>query len=260
MGKINLHYKVEGSGEPLVFIHGLSDSLLYWEPLASDLKNDYLIIRMDLRGHGESELGNDEITIGLYADDLINLLDDLNIVNVNLIGFSLGSVIALDFALKCPERVSSLVLMSGFSKVDEHLLDVFVKFKSTLNICFEEFYDFILPMVLCPDVIENNRKELEFLKELASESANTQAYINAVDACMGFDVADNLSKLDVPALILAGRYDEITPLSLQKELHQKIKNSDLIVFDNVRHNLLVGENNIKILDILKNYYKKRKYE
>lgn len=260
MDKINLHYNVEGSGEPIVFIHGLSDSLLFWEPLASSLKNDYQVIRMDLRGHGESELGSDEITIGLYVNDLIGLLDDLNVGNVNLVGFSLGSVVALDFALKFPGRVSSLVLMSGFAKVDEHLLDVFAKFKSTLNAGFEEFYDFILPMVLCPDVIADNREELEFLKGIASRSANTQAYINAVDACMEFDCEDKLSELEMPALVLVGRYDEITPLDLQRDLQQKIKNSDIVIFDNVKHNLLVGENNIKILEILKDFYKKRKEE
>ena len=70
-----MNYKVEGNGEPLLFIHGLSDSLLYWEFLAANLKGDYQIIRVDLKGHGESELGSDEITIDLYADDLINLLN-----------------------------------------------------------------------------------------------------------------------------------------------------------------------------------------
>jgi pimeloyl-ACP methyl ester carboxylesterase len=68
---------------------------------------------------------------------------------------------------------------------------------------------------------------------------------------MDFDIEDELSRIDVPTLVLAGRYDEIIPLESQKELHGKIKNSRLIVFDDVRHNLLVGKNNEKILDILK---------
>ncbi len=252
----NMNYKLEGKGETLVFIHGLSDNLLYWEYLSSNLKNHYQILRIDLRGHGNSELGNDEITIGLFADDLKNLLNDLNIKKVNLIGFSLGGAIALDFTIKYPNLVSSLVLMSSFYKSDEYLSNVLNQFKNALDNSFEEFYDLILPMVLCPDVINDNFEELESLKRLASETADTQAYIKAASACLNFNVEYDLSQINVPTLIFAGKYDEISLLSSQKNLQRKIKGSKLIVFDDVRHNLLVGKNNVEIVDILKEFYKK----
>lgn len=250
-----MNYKLEGSGETLVFIHGLSDSLLYWEYLASNLKDQYQVLRVDLRGHGESELKDDELTIGLFADDLHSLLRELNIGKVGLIGFSLGSAVALDFAIRYPQMVSSLVLMSSFYRADEHLENIFNQFKNALDKGFGDFYDLILPMVLCPDVINDNRKNLEVLKEFASLSANTQAYIQACDAGLDFDVEDKLSQIDVPTLIFAGKYDEITVLESQKELQRKITNSKLIVFDDVKHNLLVGKNNEEILNILKKGYK-----
>lgn len=250
-----MNYKLEGIGETLVFIHGLSDNLLYWEFLACNLKEDYQVLRVDLRGHGESELGDDEISIDTYVDDLYNLLDELGIGQINLIGFSLGSAIALDFTVKYPHIVSSLVLMSSFYKVDEHLEDIFNQFENALESSFEDFYDLILPMVLCPDVIEDNKQELEALKVIISQSANVQAYIKAIGAGLNFDIEDKLSSIDVSTLILAGRYDDITLLESQKELQSKIKNSELIVFDDVKHNLLIGENNEKILNILKNKYK-----
>ncbi|WP_067044523.1 alpha/beta fold hydrolase [Methanobrevibacter sp. YE315] len=253
-----MNYKLEGAGETLVFIHGLSDDLLYWEYMATYLKDDYQVLRIDLRGHGESELGNDKITIGTYADDLYNLLEDLNIANVNLIGFSLGGAVALDFAVRYPQMVSSLVLMSTFCKEDNHLEPFFVKFKDALESSFEEFFDLILPMVLCPDVIEGNEAEIEMLKKFASQNANPQAYIKAIDACADFNVEDKLSQISIPTLILVGKYDELTLPDTQMELKNKIKDSKVIVFDNVRHNLLVGKNNSEILNILKKFYKKIK--
>lgn len=249
-----MNFKIEGNGRPLVFIHGLSDSLLYWEFLASHLKRDYQIIRMDLRGHGESYLGNDEVNIDLYVSDLKNLLDDLNLGNVDLIGFSLGGAVALDFSLKYPENVSSLVLMSSFSKSDEYLTNIFTQFKDALKNSFEDFYDLILPMVLCPEVIDDNREALDQIREFASKTANTDAYIKAVDACMEFDVDDSLSKIEVPTLVMSGKYDEISLLSSQKTIQKKIKNSELIVFDNVKHNLLVGKNNERVLEVLEKFY------
>ena len=250
-----LNYVVEGKGETLVFIHGLSDSLIYWEFLASNLKEDFQVLRMDLRGHGQSELSDDEITIDVYVNDLVDILDDLNVSKVNLIGFSLGGAIALDFAIKYPEKVSSLVLMSSVYKCDDYLADILNQFKNALSNSFEDFYDLILPMVLCEGVIGDNKDELDMLKGVASQTANTKAYIEAVDVCLNVDVEDKLSEIDIPTLILAGKYDEISLLDEQKILHKKIRNSKLIVFDNVKHNLLIGENNEKILNILKNNYK-----
>ena len=60
MNIMKLNYVVEGKGEPLIFLHGLSDDLRYWEVLTSTLKKKYQVIRLDLRGHGESELGDEE--------------------------------------------------------------------------------------------------------------------------------------------------------------------------------------------------------
>lgn len=250
-----MNYKIEGNGETLVFIHGLSDNLLYWEYLASNLKHDYQILRVDLRGHGKSEMGNEEITIDTYVNDLNNLFEELDISKVNLIGFSLGGAVALEFTNKYPQKVDSLVLMSSFHKADAKLKNALNQFKNNLNIGFEEFYDHILPMVLCPKVIEDNEKELELLREIGSQNANTEAYIKAVDVCLNFNAEKHLTEINIPTLILAGKYDEISTLNMQKDLQNKIKNSKLIVFDDAKHNLLVRKNDKKILTILKEFFK-----
>lgn len=251
-----LNYVVGGKGKTLLFIHGLSDNLLYWEALTYGLKDSYQIIRVDLRGHGKSPLGSDRITIDGYADDLKNLLDDLNIQKVNLVGFSLGGAVALDFAVKYCDRVSSLVLMSGFSKCDDHFNAIFNEFKFHLSRGFEDFFDYMIGKVLCPDVIQNNAEELEILKQMVAPEANVEAYIKACDACLDFDVNDRLCEIDVPSLILAGKYDEICPLRYQENIHENIENSELVVLDDLKHNLLVGKNILKIAEILNDFYKK----
>ena len=249
-----MNYKLEGRKKTLVFIHGLSDNLLYWEFLAGNLRNNFQVLRVDLRGHGKSELGNEKITIDTYVDDLNNLLNELNLSNINIIGFSLGGLVALHYTAKYPQKVDSLVLMSSFYKAEDELKDTLLHFKNTLNISFEEFYDDILPKILCPNVINKNKEELQFLKEITSQNANIEAYIEACDVCLNFNAEKYLSKISIPTLILAGRYDEISTLEMQKDLQRKIKNSKLIVFDNAKHNLLVGKNNEKILKILKKFF------
>jgi len=253
---MKLNYVDEGNGETLVLIHGLSDNLLYWEVLASALKKNFRVIRFDLRGHGQSSLGSDEISIGTYSDDLKNILDDLAIQKANLIGFSLGGAIALDFTIRFPDYVSSIVLMSTFFKCDDDVMNTLSQFKNYLDMGFDEFFDFMLPRVLCPDVIENNKEELEFLKRESSKIANINAYKKAVDSCLSFNVESQLSKITVRTLILAGKYDRIFPLIIQENLSQKIDGSRLIVLDNLRHNLLVGKNNIEIISMINDFIKK----
>ena len=108
-------------------------------------------------------------------------------------------------------------------------------------------------MVLCPKVIKENQEELNVFKYIASETANVKAYIEAIDVCLNYDVEQDLEYVNVPTLIIAAKYDEITLVNMQKELHSKIKNSDIIVFNNVKHNILVGENINKTGIILKNF-------
>ena len=94
---MKVDYTVDGTGEAVVFIHGLSDDLTYWQLLTEYLKKNFQIIRFNLRGHGGSDLGEDEITMDTYINDLNNILIELNIEKVNLIGFSIGGAIAMGF-------------------------------------------------------------------------------------------------------------------------------------------------------------------
>ena len=251
---MSINYKLEGEGKTLVFIHGLSDNLLYWQPLINGIKNHYRILRYDLRGHGLSEWKNEKISMNTYVDDLNCLLNKLEINSVNLVGFSLGGAIALDFAIKYPQRVSSLVLISSFYKSDQHLSDVFNTLKQSLEKGFPEFFETILPMVLCPKVIRENREELNMIKHAASETANLQAYSKSVDVCLSFNVEDKLHYIEVPTLIIAAKYDDFTLQSMQQELHDKIRNSKMTVFDNVKHNILIGKNIEKLSDMLINFH------
>ncbi len=251
---MGINYLVEGKGETIVFIHGLSDNLNYWEVLSNPLKDKFKVVRFDLRGHGDSKLGNDEITIDLFTNDLNDLLVKLDIDKAHLVGLSLGGAIALNFAVKYPYKVSSLVLMSSFSHCSSHLDNVLSEFKLSIEESPEKFFDEILPMTLCPDVIEMHKNELELLKNSLAPTVNCDAIKKAIDAIINFDIEDKLGDINVPTLVLAGKYDNLSLLSEQKEMANKIAGSKLFVFDNLKHNLLVGKTIEKIIDFLIKFY------
>jgi pimeloyl-ACP methyl ester carboxylesterase len=106
---MDLHYEVQGQGEPIVLLHGGGADSRAWQFVAPQLAKNYQVITFDGRGAGKSppllEPAN-------FVEDLKNLLDYFNIKQTTLVGHSMGGQIATDFALAYPNRVSKLVLIA----------------------------------------------------------------------------------------------------------------------------------------------------
>ena len=107
---ISLHYYEEGTGEPLVLLHGNGEDLHYFDHQIPYFAEKYRVIALDTRGHGESPRGTAPFLIRQFANDLKDFLDEMGLEKVNLLGFSDGGNIALYFALKNPDRVNKLIL------------------------------------------------------------------------------------------------------------------------------------------------------
>src|SRR5258705_7094494 len=106
----DIHFKVEGSGPPLVFLHGLGgrgENWLYQRLHFSRLRT---VISPDMPGQGQSS-GRD-VSFHQYADVLEALLDSLNVAACDIVGLSKGARVGLTLAVQCPSRVSSLVLVN----------------------------------------------------------------------------------------------------------------------------------------------------
>lgn len=120
--RTQLHFEVAGTGDAVVFIHGLGSDLRVWDAQFPVFAQQYRALRYDIRGHGQSALPTNEPYA--HADDLKALLDYCGIWRAHLIGHSMGGEIAINFALAYPERVQRLVLidsaLGGFQWSDEY--------------------------------------------------------------------------------------------------------------------------------------------
>lgn len=108
----SLYYEEQGSGEPVILIHGHSLDRRMWDGQFSELARRYRVIRYDMRGYGKStpQTENFQFT---HAEDLIVLMDSLHIDKAHVIGLSLGGEVGADMVGWFPERVRSAVLVSG---------------------------------------------------------------------------------------------------------------------------------------------------
>jgi len=111
---VRIHYEIEGSGSPLVLVHGLLGYLEQWQELGyvDSLKKDFKLIIVDLRGHGCSDKPHDAeaYKLKLLAADVIAVMDALNISKTHFLGYSLGGRMALILAKYVPERFHSFII------------------------------------------------------------------------------------------------------------------------------------------------------
>ena len=101
---------------PLVFIHGVGLDHQMWNNQV-DYLNEFSILTYDLLGHGKTPYNNDQLSLKNFSDQLLVLLDYLKIEKVNLVGFSLGSLIALDFSSHFQNKVEKLILIGTTYKL-----------------------------------------------------------------------------------------------------------------------------------------------
>ncbi len=109
------HIEVAGEGEPLLLLHGFSGDSTTWNGIAKRLRDSFRLIMSDILGHGGSDkpLQAASYRVEPVAADLINLLDQLELAQAHLLGYSMGGRLALYLALQQPERFRSLVLESA---------------------------------------------------------------------------------------------------------------------------------------------------
>ena len=127
----NTFYKLnKKKGIPIVFIHGVGLDHSIWEPQADAFENT--VLTYDILGHGKTPLNKNNVSFDDFSDQLLNLMNDLKIEKIHLVGFSIGSLIARNFATKFDERLQSLTLLcSIFNRSNEEQKIVKDRFEQT---------------------------------------------------------------------------------------------------------------------------------
>lgn len=119
-GDVTLAVEEVGSGQPVVLVHGYSQSRLCWRnQFESDLTNDFRLVAMDNRGHGESDKPRDAYAESeLWAEDVRSVLTELELDDVILVGWSYGGLVVLDYIEAFgTDRVTGLNLVGGVSEI-----------------------------------------------------------------------------------------------------------------------------------------------
>src|SRR5208282_4679049 len=113
-----IFYQIRGSGPPVVLLHPFPSDHEFWNPVASALESRYRLILPDLRGHGESEIGEGPALMQKHARDVTRVLDAAGIGKAAFVGCSIGGYILFEFWRRFRERVASLALCDTRPQAD----------------------------------------------------------------------------------------------------------------------------------------------
>ena len=232
-------YTDEGKyGAPvIIFIHGFPFNMAMWNPQIESLSNYCRVITYDIRGFGNSEVGNEEFTIELFAKDLISLMDALKIDKTILCGLSMGGYIALNAIENYARRISALILSDTSCKADtseakEKRIKAIENIKNT---GVEKYADESIKNLFAPESFINRVEEIAAVREMIVKTSVQSLCNGLIALSMRKETSSILKEIKVPVLILVGNEDKITPPAEAIVMNEKIKGSFLKVLEHAGH-------------------------
>lgn len=192
---INLYYEIHGTGKPLIMLHGGFGTFEMFAALSPALALNHQLIGVDLYGHGRTALTDRPLRFESMADDIADLIDHLGLEKADLLGFSLGGAVALQTAIRHPEHIDHLVLISTpFKRSGWH-----PEMQAGMVAFAPEFfmntpiYDGYLRVAPKP---EDFPRLVNNMREALSQE---------------YDWTEQVSALKIPTLIIAGDADGLPP-------------------------------------------------
>ena len=217
---------------PIVFIHGVGLTYEIWQPQLDFFAN-YSTLAYDILGHGKSSLKKQNISFDDFSDQLINLIDELNFQKIHLVGFSIGSLIARNFATKFNDRLQSLVLLGSIYKRTEQQQKIvnerFNQAKKELKLS-----KLALKRWFTDKYLENNPDTYDKISSILS-SNNMANFIKVYELFVNHKNDEDFEKITVNTLITTGENDIGSTIEMSQELNKIIKNSQLKIIENGKH-------------------------
>lgn len=230
---IEMNYKITGKGDCLVLIHGFSDNLTMWYNQVPEFSKKYQVLTYDVRGFGKTERTEGPYTMDLFADDLKELLDILDINAASVLGYSMGGRIALEFCIKYPQKSNALIFANSVVGAPR-APDAEERGKMMMEMMQAGNNDIISEQMtvnsFSPGFKEKDPVTFKKYKDVKLQN-DPAGYIPVM---MGMGAAAlvpvDLNLIKCPVLILAGTLDNFMPIHVAEEMHKKIPGSVLKIF------------------------------
>ena len=221
----------KSDNKSILLLHGLGGSLERWSKIIPFFSNNYRLIIPDIVGFGYSDKPHVEYSIEFFIKFIENFIQALNIDNLYVIGSSFGGLLALEFAIKFPNKVNKLVLLSPAGMMNRVTPTLNLYISAALYPTFYNVATAYYEMVYDPrSVTEASIRD--FINRMSLNNAKYAFMSTLISLKNNPDLKDRL-KINIPTLLIWGKDDQLMPLKYAKDF--KIPNSKLVIFNNCGH-------------------------
>lgn len=255
VGAVRLFHVEDGSGFPVVLIHGLAGDHTAWKPQLALLRDRYRVIAFDNRGAGRSTQEDEPVSTLDLARDTLGLMDALGVERAHVVGRSMGGAVAQHLALLAPERVQSLALCASFGKLDPLGVRVLTNMREVLEWRgnWADHARHSVQNFVSAEFFNTRKDEVAAIERLiGGETRLPACYVRQNHACLEHDTLDALHRIACPTLILAGQQDPICSLTATRWMSERIPGSRTVIFEKSSHFFLMEEPE-KFRDTLENW-------
>jgi 3-oxoadipate enol-lactonase len=230
-------YRLLGEGPPVVLLHPFPANHEFWLPVAETLSTRYRVILPDLRGHGDSGVGDGPVTMDKLAGDISRVMDDAEIGRAPLIGVSIGGYALFEFWRRHRGRVAALGLCNTKAPADspEARAARLQAANEVIERGTEPFFESMIPRLLGkstremrPDLVDG---ALRMMRQMSPEDV-AQVQRGMAERP---DSVDTLKTINVPTLLVTGDEDILTGLNEAELMRQHISGSQLRVIAKAGH-------------------------
>ena len=226
-----------GSGPLVLFMHGIGGNRTNWHDQLPVFAGKFHAASWDARGYGASDDYSGPLDFGDFSRDLVRVLDHLKVARAHLVGLSMGGLIAFDFHASYPDRVATLTIcdsMPGMTGLSQEGRREFIRLRQEPLLSGKEPRD-IAPVV-AKTLVGKSAKPGSFERLVASMSAlHQESYLKAIAATANYARRLELENIRVPAHIVVGDEDALTPPALSRSMAARIPGARLTIIKGAGH-------------------------
>ena len=228
---VRINYNLNGTGPPIVLLHGWLCNRTFWKEQLSILSVDHQVLSLDLRGHGESDSPERGYDLETLAHDVHTVINTLGLRPTTMVGHSMGGIVAQHMAINYPEDIAGLILVTttGAAAEDTLISKRIIAAANELgyeSALLQHYIDWFHPTT-----------NINLMKWVIGQMLLTPKHVarRLVAAFGNTDFRDHIKHIDTPTLVLGASSDVSTPESRSRELFHLIPKANLTVIEDAGH-------------------------
>ena len=236
---IDCAWSIEGEGPALILVHGIGAARNTWRKAIPLLTQHFTVISYDLRGHGESPLSEGRFSLDDLVDDLEQVRCLAGIERAHIAGHSLGGMIGPAYAYRFPERVISLGLLSTAAfRTQDDSAKVMGVVQSMRDKGIAQVLSTLSDRWFTDEFINRSPEVVEARLQQVTDM-DAEVFLNVFDIYAETEMSPWLHEVVAPSLVLTGENDGGCNPRLNRQIHNALENSELVILPHYRHSLLL---------------------